>query len=284
MDVAAPATGVRPVPWVGVSAIVVGVTSGMLLFLLGGAPPVYIAMNGLALLLGLGLVAAFPVGRMRGRGATWAAAIGIAGVGISLASGFDLEGVRRWLPLGPVRLHTAMLFLPMIAVLMPRLTDRTQLAALGALAMIFALQPDRAAALALAAGFAFSRPVKRGYQVTALGTAIALAAIAITLVRSDPLEPVPFVEGVVPRAFVVNPLLGLFIGAALAFACAAPLLARGGDRRAARGLAGAMAGFTLASVFGAYPVPLAGYGASPILGYALALALLRAPIVPQKAE
>ncbi|KTE37915.1 MULTISPECIES: hypothetical protein [unclassified Sphingopyxis] len=284
MTFATPATETRPVPWVGVAALVVATASGMLFFLLGGAPPAYIALNGLALLLGLVLVVAFPAGRMNERAAICAVVLGVTGIAATLVSGFDLEGIRRWLPLGPVRLHAAMLFLPAIAVLMPYLSGRIQLAAVIALATVFAVQPDFAAALALAAGFILSRPGRQERLVTGIGVAASMTAIATTLFRPDPLVAVKFVERVVPDAFAANAMLALLIGAALLFACAAPLFARSGNPRAVRALAGVIGGFMLASVIGAYPVPLGGYGASPILGYALALALLRMPVVPSRAE
>ena len=284
MTFATRATETQRVPWVGVAALVVATASGMLFFLLGGAPSTYVALNGLALLLGLVLVVAFPAGRMNERAAIGAVVLGVTGIAATLVSGFDLEGIRRWLPLGPVRLHAAVLFLPAIAVLMPYLSGRIQLAAVIALAAVFAVQPDFAAALALAAGFILSRPGRGEHLVTGIGVAASITAIATTLFRPDPLAAVKFVERVVPDAFAANAMLALVIGAALLFACAAPLFALSGNPRAARALVGVIGGFMLASIIGAYPVPLGGYGASPILGYALALALLRMPVVPSKAE
>ncbi|APZ98998.1 hypothetical protein BWQ93_11225 [Sphingopyxis sp. QXT-31] len=283
MSFTTPTTETRPVPWVGAAALVVATASGMLFFLLGGAPSTYIALNGLALLLGLVLVVAFPAGRMNERAAIGAVVLGVAGIAATLVSGFDLEGIRRWLPLGSVRLHAGMLFLPAIAVLMPHLSGRMQLAAVIVLATVFAIQPDFAAALALAAGFILSRPGGGEHLVTGIGAAVSMTAIAITLVRPDPLAAAKFVERVLPDAFAANAMLALLIGLALLFACAAPLFARSGNPRAARALTGVIGGFMLVSLVGAYPVPLGGYGASPILGYALALALLRMPVVPSKA-
>lgn len=277
------ATDTGPVPWLGVAALVVAAASGMLFFLIGGAPRAYAAVNGLALLSGL-VVVAIPMRRMNGRAAAWAAGLGVTGIAATLVSGFDLEGVRRWLPIGPVRLHAAMLFLPAVAVLIPRLSGRIQLAAVILLAAVFAVQPDCAAALALAGGFVFSRPGRGGHFVTGIGAAASIAAVAIALCRPDPLAPVDFVERVVPDAFATNAILGLLIGAALLFACAASLFARTGNPRAARAFAGVIGGFMLASTIGAYPVPIGGYGASPILGYALGLAFLRVPVVLSKAE
>lgn len=284
MAIGAPAVATRSVPWLAVAALAAATASGMLFFLFGGAPPAYAALNGLALLLGLLIVIAVPVRPMTPRAMTSLVLFGVACIAATLVSGFDLEGVRRWLPIGPVRLHAAMLFLPAIAVLMARLPEPGQLAPVIALAAVVAIQPDFAAALALAAGFAFSRSSRGNYLATGLGITVSALAIANSLLRPDPLDPVHFVERVVPDAFAASPMLGILIGAALLSACAAPLLARTGDPQSAKALAGVMAGFALASLIGAYPVPLAGYGPSPILGYALALVLLRMPLVPSMAE
>lgn len=272
----------RSVPWGGLAALVAATASGVLFFLIGGAPGTYTALNGLALLLGLAIVA-FAPGRMSGRIAACIVAFGVAGIAATLVTGFDIEGVRRWLPVGPVRLHAAMLLLPAIAVLMPSLSRRMQVASIIVLAAVFAIQPDVAAVLALAAGFMSSRPGRSDLLVTGIGAAAAIAATAVALLRSHPLAAVDFVEHVVPDAFAINAVLGLLIGGALLFACAAPLFVRAGNPRAKRAFAAVMAGFVFASLIGAYPVPLVGYGASSILGYAMGLALLRAAIVPSEA-
>ncbi len=272
----------RPVPWIGVAALVAATASGILFFRIGGAPGAYAVLNGLALLLGLAVIS-FAPRRMSARAAAWVVALGVTGIAATLVTGFDLDGVRRWLPAGPVRLHAAMFFLPAIAVLIPQFPARTQLAVVIVLAAVFAIQPDFAAALALAAAFLFSRPGRNELLVSAFGATAVIAAITTTLLRPDPLAAVDFVERVVPDAFAINAMLGLLVGSALMLVCVAPLLVRAANPRAGRALAAVMAGFVLASIIGAYPVPLGGYGASPILGYALGLALLRAPIVPPKA-
>jgi hypothetical protein len=272
----------RRMPWLAVAALVAATASGMLHFWVGGAPLTYVVLNGLSLLLGL-VIVLVPMRSLAGRVVTGLVGIGVAGIAATLLSGFDLEGVRRWLPIGPIRLHAAMLLLPAIMVLLPRLSGAGQIGIVTALAAIFAIQPDLGAALALAAAFLFSRVGRGEHGVTAIGAAASIAAVAITSLRPDPLDPVAFVERVVPDAFATSAMLGLLIGTTLLFACAAPLFVQPRNARATRSLAGVMAGFTLASTIGPYPVPLSGYGASSILGYALALAVLRASIVPSKA-
>lgn len=269
-------------PWLSVAALVAATASGMLYFRVGGAPLTYVLLNALSLLLGLVIVMA-PMRGLSGRAATGLVALGAAGIAATLLSGFDLEGVRRWLAVGPIRLHAAMLILPAIMVLVPQLSRAAQIGIVTVLAAIFAIQPDFGAALALAAGFLSSRAGRGDLVVTGIGVAVSVAAVVITLLRPDPLEPVAFVERVVPDAFAASAMLGLLIGTALLFACAAPLFVKSVNARAARSLAGVVAGFMLASVIGPYPVPLSGYGASSILGYALALAFLRVSIVPSKA-
>jgi len=51
------------------------------------------------------------------------------------------------------------------------------------------------------------------------------------------------------------------------------VLLAGGGRTERFAVSGALIGFALASIIGSYPTPLIGYGASAILGFALALGL-----------
>ena len=264
-----------PPPWLAAGALIAAVASGLLLFRIGGAPSAYVPLNAAALLLALVAMFAVPTGRLGDRGAARIVALCLAGIGATLVSGFDLDGVRRWLPLGPVRLHAAMQLLPAMIAALPRLSDRSQLAAVTAVAVVVMLQPDFAAALALCAGFAASHWRRwREPSMAAGHVVVALCAIGSAF-RTDSLAPVRFVENVVVDGWIVHPMLGMLLLAALLLAIGAPAAAKGAARDSAAGVMGAWAGFAAASLVGAYPTPLAGYGPAAILGYGLAMAVLR---------
>lgn len=264
-----------PPPWLAASALVAAVASGLLFFRLGGAPAAYLPFNAASLLLALIAMFALPAGRLGRRGAAWIVALCLAGIGATLVSGFDLDGVRRWLPLGPVRLHAALLLLSAMIAALSRLPDRWQLAAVTAVAAIILLQPDFASALALGAGFIASHWRRWQEPLVAAGHAVVVLCAIASIFRADPLAPVRFIENMLADGWALHPGLGLLIAAALLFAIVAPAWTRGADRDSALGVAGAWAGFTAASLIRAYPTPLAGYGAAAILGYGLAIAVLR---------
>lgn len=264
-----------PPPWLAASALVAVVASGLAVFGIGEAPAGYLPLNAASLLLALTVMFAVPAGRLSGRGATWIVALCLAAMTATLASGFDLDGVRRWLPLGPVRLHAAMLLLPTMLAVLPRLSDRWQLAAVTGVAAVFLLQPDFAAALALGAGFIASHWRRWRDPLIAAGHVVVVLVAIASAFRPDPLAPVRFVENLVADSWTLHPGLGILVIATLLFAIGAPARTRRSDRDGALGVAGAWAGFTGASLIGAYPTPLAGYGAAAILGYGLAIAVLR---------
>ncbi|ALJ11508.1 hypothetical protein [Sphingopyxis macrogoltabida] len=261
--------------WLAAAALVAAVASGLFFFHVGGAPAAYLPLNAASLLLALIAMFAVSAGRLGGRGAAWVVALCLAGMAATLVSGFDLDGVRRWLPLGPVRLHAAMLLLPAMIAALPRLPDRWQLAAVAVAAAVAVLQPDVASALALGLGFVASHWQRRRAPSIAAGHAVVAIGIIASAFRADPLAPVRFVENVVADGWGLHPGIGILIPAALLFAIGAPALMRRLHRDSALGVAGVWTGFAAASLIGPYPTPLAGYGAAAILGYGLAIAVLR---------
>jgi hypothetical protein len=263
------------VPWLAASALTIAVASGVLFFRLGGAPTSYAILNIVSLALALAMMFAVPAGRGGDRAAAWIVGLCLVGIGVTLVSGLDLDGVRRWLPLGPVRLHAALLFLPALVAALPRLPDRWQLAALILAAAIILAQPDFAAALALATGFIASHGRRWRSPLVAAGFGIVLLCAVASSFRTDPLAAVPFVENVIADGWIVHPALGVLIFAATLFAIAAPRLEKLRENDSALGVSGAWLGFTCASLVGAYPTPLVGYGAAAILGYGLSIAALR---------
>ena len=186
------------------------------------------------------------------------------------------EGVFRWVGAGPVQLNAAALVLPLaIAVFTPK---RRWLAipcflALGA---VIARQPDisQLAGIVLAGVVLFA---------SAFGLIGALAAALIgaglstyCLMQPDPLLPVAHVEGIFSLAFEQSQVLGIGMAVSLALACLSPLLLwRSPDLRwKAVALSAYFAVTALAPLLGAYPVPLAGYGLSFVVGWVLGFAAL----------
>ena len=264
--------------WLALAAVAAAVGAGMLGLALGGAPSSYLAINGAA----LGLLAALLLLPGQARSAVLIPAVTFTAIALPFAAlllGPDLQGVQRWIMLGPIWLHAGILAIPALVAVLPRQREGLAAGATALAMLAIWAQPDFASALALFGGIAFATAGLRlsGTQQTMrLAAAIGLIATAF---RPDPLTGLRFVETALGDGWALSPFLGLVMAVTLIIAITAPplLLTRGKPelQRSARAVSGAMAGFILAGLLAPFPQPLIGYGASPIIGYALALAVLR---------
>lgn len=180
------------------------------------------------------------------------------------------EGVRRWLPLGPLQLHMAAALLPPLVVILLEARWVTAVCAATLVLSVLAMQPDAAQAGAFCAawiGIAVSR--QETWAKTVIAASLVLATVAI--VRPDPLEPVAHVEGIVGLAATRHITVGAV--AVLSLVLIPLALARGLPKALGAGLACYVIGLLLAAWLGHHPVPMLGYGVSPILGYYGALSV-----------
>ena len=232
-----------------------------------GAPEHYLAVNAGALLLALGWIAIgrVPYSEIAKRALP---AVLLALFALPLLAGPDIEGVRRWLPLGPLSLHAGMLLIPLLGCFCAR-DLRFGPWVLGAGLGVALLQPDAASAAALALVAAALSWTHRKPFFAAIA-ALGLAACIIAFGAGD-LPPEPLVEHVFADAWAVQPLIALALAAAVFTGLVLLLTARTVPHEERVVLAAAMIGFTAMSLIGNYPTPLLGYGAAPILGFGLAL-------------
>lgn len=190
------------------------------------------------------------------------------------------DGVHRWVPLGPVRLHAAAVVLPLLLVAMQGLSRaRGWWIATGVavgVALILLLQPDAAQATAFAAGaLVLLLPAARRDPLRLIFLLSLPLLAGLTWLRRDPLAPVPYVEGIVG--------LAAGLGAGWAAAAVVSLLVlplpffhagRGTGNHAGLAVGMYVAITVLAAFVGNFPVPIMGYGVSPILGYLAGLGVL----------
>ncbi|WP_301751245.1 hypothetical protein [uncultured Erythrobacter sp.] len=201
---------------------------------------------------------------------------GLAALALTLPVliGPEVGGVSRWLPAGPVQIHSGALLLPLITVQAAREPKvGTILLALAGAALL--LQPDAASLLALGLASIALAAVSRSIIYAVVGLA-ALGFAAATF-GAGTLEPQMFTEGVLAQVWQSAPLLALALGGLL-FIVPAWLLMRNPDIPRAEGaaLAALLCGLGIAAVLAPFPYPLIGYGAAPILGFGLALGLRKA--------
>lgn len=268
---------------------------GLFAIKLAGAPTSALIVQSAALLLG-GVVAAglaFSAWRPGPKGAATLIGMALALLFATLGDAGS-EGVHRWVAAGPVVLQPASIVLPFVvwAVAVAR-TNWWGGALTGAFALVLGVQPDAASATALLLALSVLAFVRR--KVSAPGATALLMALAATVwawTRVDPLPAVAYVERVVPTAFAANAVVGILAGLVLILLPAPFLLkaltarsqGRTEDFTVALALSGVWVALILANLFGNYPAPVVGYGASLVIGWLASLGLcLQRPRVAQSA-
>jgi len=184
------------------------------------------------------------------------------------------DKVLRWFPLGGISLHTGMLVAPGLCVLAARNRALAAPILLAAIGLVW-FQPDAATGFALTFAAVGLHHVTRDWKV-GLVAVIGFVASLMMAVRGE-LPPQPFVERVLVDAADTSIFLSIALGLALAACFALILFAIPFDRAKRFTLAGLLFGFAIMSLMSAYPAPLIGYGAAPILGFGIALGLHRIP-------
>ncbi|MDQ3143704.1 MAG: FtsW/RodA/SpoVE family cell cycle protein [Pseudomonadota bacterium] len=215
----------------------------------------------------------------RRHGAEALFALSSALLALVLIGGVELDGVKRWLPLGPVHLQPALILSPLLLALAASREGRHWRAlVLIPLALVVA-QPDAATSVALATAIAMlvaaaSQRSRRGWSQRRIATAagaLCLAILGLIVAGIPTPPPVAFVEGTVEIAMLSGALPILLHAMALGLALAA-LLRRHDAAGAA--LAAYFAVSAIAAVFLAFPMPIVGAGPSHLIGFGLAIGWL----------
>jgi cell division protein FtsW (lipid II flippase) len=265
-------------------ALVVGV---LLMRRSGVSPAIWGQQLGAGVTLA-GIVAIWRAGRRSSsQRRPWAASfVGSASVFLLISTLFHpgVEGVRRWVSLGPLQLHAAFIALPVLIIVLGQAVRRDAFrsspwvlpCALAVAAGVLVLQPDASQAIAFGVAMTIillqKSPARRSHW---LATAIVLGGALVALSRPDPLDAVPHVEGIVWLAADAG--AGWLAAAVVALVLLpTPFVVNAvrarGRRDVSVGVAAYFATVIIASLLAPYPVPLLGFGLSPILGYFAALA------------
>lgn len=199
-------------------------------------------------------------------------------IGLAAPMVLDKSGPERWIPLGPLSLYVAPVLLPAFLVTCSTCVCRKEglkrmaLIAIVCASVLLALQPDGSQALALLMGAAVVIARARDRSPSAV-VALILAALATVwaFTRPDPLEPVPYVEGVFELALGYSLTAGVAVIASAAALIASLHLSSSNEICGLSAVAAYYAVLYACSVSGLTPAPLIGYGAGPWLGFGLAL-------------
>jgi cell division protein FtsW (lipid II flippase) len=268
----------------GNAPVIAALVGGMIAIAIGlaimagsGAPLLYSLVNGAALTVGLMLAAVLLWLPPRPQ-PLLALAAALALLATALF-GVEMNGIRRWVSLfGLVQIQPAFILLPLLLCHYARRAgDHWHDAALIIASLAIALMPDRSMALALVM-VSFVVWLADRNRPSALVLAAASIALAITLWRADPLDAVEHVEQVLQRGWQSGPLTGAALSLG-ALAMLAPFLtarvAAPEQQRAIIAFILSWGMLLIASLVGAYPTPLLGYGASAIIGYVVSITVLR---------
>lgn len=247
---------------------------GLAYMTVAGAPIRYLAVNGVAFLLGCLILIALRRTFRPSDAAGGAIAFALAGALLLTALlGVSADGVTRWVSIAGVPLQPSLMLLPLLALGFARKGDALSTLAVAIAALALALAPDRAMAGALAAGMVALALVRPGRN-TLIALGAALAAFAATLLRPDRSPAMPFVDQIFYSSFGVHPLAGAAVvsGAALLLVPAIVGLVRDPENRASYAMFGAVwLAVIVAAALGNYPTPLVGYSGSAVLGYLLSV-------------
>ncbi len=256
---------------------------GILVMRASGVPATAWGQNLVAYVIGIVLCFILARPRSSRRGEAAFPIAGVLALGLLAATWLDpgVQDVHRWLRLGPVRLHAGALVLPVVLATLTGLerAGRRHVSTLLSIAtaLLLVLQPDAAQATAFAAGAVILLLPRNRADVHAWLRLVPLLALAgLSWLRRDPLAPVPHVEGIVGLAMELGTGWGAAAVASLLL-LPAPFFAarRVGDGRIGLALGTYVLVTIVAPTLGWFPVPVLGQGASPIIGYLMAIGLLR---------
>ena len=201
----------------------------------------------------------------------WVApAVLLANLTLPLLTGPYINGVSRWLPLGPFQLHAGMVVIPSLVAIAATQRDNAPIMLLLAV-LVAVVQPDAAVCFAIfgaAVGLYFAW---HEWKPGVVAGAAFLAGIYASI-RGE-LPPQEFVERVIVSAYDANGFIALALLGSLLISFFLMLFSLNAPPAVRYALAGSMAGFSITAVLSNYPSIFIGYGAAPIIGYALALGL-----------
>ena len=191
-----------------------------------------------------------------------------------------LNGVHRWVFLGPVRLHIASIVLPLLLIRLAAPAKRqTAFAWFAALltAALLILQPDGSEASAfICSALSIIIACAGGRRpLLFLGTFVVLTCFAIVWITPDRLPSVAYVEGIIKMAALLHPAVAVcgILGVAI---LPIPFLYEATTGYRTKRVAALAVGLYFLVIIlisagtGQYPIIFFGDGASPILGYYLA--------------
>ncbi|MGE7020986.1 FtsW/RodA/SpoVE family cell cycle protein [Solibacillus cecembensis] len=188
-----------------------------------------------------------------------------------------VEGVHRWLTLGPISINISNVFLPLLLILLSTLLSKNQwwksyLIVLTT-SFLLVLQPDASTvtAFVISTLVLFVCNINR-YSIRFTLLLIPLTFVIISWIFIDSLAPVPYVEDILFMAKDLG-FLWFIIALTSLFILIIPFLFFPPKKQKITSISLGIYFLTLliTTFFGHFPVILMGYGISPIIGYFISI-------------
>ena len=195
---------------------------------------------------------------------------------------FDLglEGVHRWVSIGPIRFYIASIVLPILIIGLWRILKTTNwwiptIITIG-VSLLLALQPDASQTTAFIIPMTiilFCDTNNNYFRYSILG--VSSLIIILTWIYLDTLPPVAYVEDIVKMVAEMG-IVWFALGITSLIILPLPFILF--PPRNIKLLSICLGVYfivvLISTLFGNFPVPLMGYGISPIFGYFVAIAWL----------
>lgn len=190
----------------------------------------------------------------------------------------DLDGVHRWISVGPINIYVSSIIMPILIIYLWKLILNNREGLVLALHLmilvILVLQPDAGQLTAYASAAAIILSLKiNNKMIKIISIILTTSLVVLSWIFLDNLAPVPYVEDIL---FIVADFGNVwFILSILSLLLLViPFFYFGKQSIIALSL-GVYFSMTIAvTFFGNFPMPIMGYGISPIIGYVIALTLL----------
>jgi cell division protein FtsW (lipid II flippase) len=190
----------------------------------------------------------------------------------------DLDGVHRWLIIGPINLYIASMILPLLIIHLWKLSlNNRERYAIGLIFMtliILLFHPDagQLTAFACAAAIILWKTIRK-WMIRILSIIFTAALGVISWVALDGLAPVPYVEQIIYLVADLG-IVWFILGILSLLLLLSPFFFYGKKNIISLSLGVYYLIMMFATFFGNFPMPIMGYGISPIIGYIIAITWL----------
>lgn len=194
--------------------------------------------------------------------------------------GSGFQEVHRWVSIGPINFYVSSIILPCIMIGLWRVLQGKEwwisVIITACIALILTVQPDASQLTAFGIPMIIFILSKEGNKLFRFGIAGLLSVLIVfSWVFLDSLPPVSYVENII-RLVAEMGTMWLVFGITSLVILPLPfiLFPPPDSKLLSFGLGIYFAAILLSTQFGNFPVPLMGYGISPILGYFLSITWL----------